>query len=112
MLVDATVVGDRATLRAELDPTSRLSLDPGGDAAHLVASGPRRVGGFYRKAGYVQQLERFLGDEWGDAPTGAVGRAVLEIICAAYASDGDAGRWVDLPFAGPRDLTPYQLRRR
>ena len=101
--------GDAATLRADFEPTAELTLDPGGPIEFL-ASGPRRIASFYRKAGYVQQLDRFLSDDWTDLPQGDVGRDVLEVICAAYASDGAGANWVDLPFAGPRDGTPYELR--
>jgi myo-inositol 2-dehydrogenase / D-chiro-inositol 1-dehydrogenase len=111
MLVDAIVVGERSTLRAELEPRSRLTLDPGGALEHREP-GPGRIAGFYRKGGYVQQLDRFLSDDWSELPTAEVGRDVLETTCAAYASDGIGGEWIDLPFTGPRNLTPYELRQR
>jgi predicted dehydrogenase len=108
--VDAVVTGDRAALRATLEPRAELSLDPGGSLAHLEP-GRALIVGAYRKAGYIQQLARFLGDDWTELPTGADGRDVLEVICAAYLSDGRHGAWIDLPFTGPRDLSPYELRR-
>lgn len=37
------------------------------------------------------------------------GRAVLEVICGAYASAGIGGASTPLPFTGPRDRTPHQL---
>ena len=40
--------------------------------------------------------------------TGEDGRAVLEIIFAAYESAG-TGRRVELPFEPPRDKTPVQV---
>lgn len=40
----------------------------------------------------------------------AFGRAVLEIVCAAYRSAG-RGEAEALPYCGPRDLTPLQLWR-
>ena len=110
MVVDALIAGDDGTLRATFEPRSSLVLDPGGNLPH-AEPGPRLIGGALRKSGYVQQLESFLGDDWTDLPTAAVGRDVLEIICASYASDGAGGSWVDLPFTGPRDRTPYELRR-
>ena len=39
------------------------------------------------------------------------GRHVLEVVCAAYTSAGQAGAPIALPFAGPRDRTPLQLWR-
>jgi predicted dehydrogenase len=65
--------------------------------------------------GYLGQLEAFTADlRSGTKPeVGApFGRAVLDLICAAYASAGDDGAWVSLPFEGPRNLTPLQLWRR
>ena len=109
MVVDAVVVGDRSTLRAEFQPRLALSLDPGGELD--IPPGPPRVGAAMRRSGYVQQLDQFLGDDWAGLPTAHDGREVLEIICAAYASDGECGGWVDLPFGGPRNRTPYELRR-
>ena len=38
-------------------------------------------------------------------------RDVLEVICAAYASAGDGGTEVPVPFAGDRTLTPMHLWR-
>ncbi|HZZ36012.1 MAG TPA: Gfo/Idh/MocA family oxidoreductase [Caulobacteraceae bacterium] len=110
MVVDAVVVGERATLRANYEPRASLALDPGGPVAFRTA-GPALIGGGLRKAGYIQQLGAFLGDDWNDLPSAPLGRDVLEIICAAYASDGAGGTWIALPFTGPRDQTPYQLRR-
>ena len=110
MAVDATVSGTEATLHATFEPRSALVLDPGGDLPH-GEPGPRLIGGVLRKSGYIQQLDSFLGTDCADRPSAAQGRDVLEVICAAYASDGGDGIWIDLPFAGRRDLTPYELRR-
>src|SRR5829696_6344397 len=38
----------------------------------------------------------------------ALGRTVLDVVCAAYVAAG-RGRPEPLPFAGPRDRTPHQL---
>ncbi len=110
MLVDAVAVGDQSTLRAQLDPRASLALEPGGPLDH-AEPGPSRIAGFLRKPGYVEQLRAFLSDDWQGLPDARVGRDVLEIISAAYTSDGQGGGWIDLPFTGPRNLTPYQLRR-
>jgi hypothetical protein len=65
--------------------------------------------------GYHDQLRSFVDDlRQGRQPEvgAAFGRAVLDLTCAAYASAGAGGEWIDLPFAGPRNLTPLQLWRR
>ena len=64
--------------------------------------------------GYTGQLEAFLvAFAGGTAPLmdAAFGRSVLDVVCGAYASAGDGGREVALPFSGPRDRTPLQLWR-
>jgi predicted dehydrogenase len=61
--------------------------------------------------GYLGELEHFLAAARG-APceeTGADGRAVLEILLAAYASAGQGGREVALPFQPPRVSAPVDL---
>jgi hypothetical protein len=65
--------------------------------------------------GYLDQLRAFADDLRGGrrpAVGARFGRAVLDLICAAYASAGVGGGWVDLPFAGPRDVAPLRLWRR
>ena len=65
--------------------------------------------------GYVAQLEDLArptsptGGEPEMAPSSA-GRC-SSIVCAAYASAGQGGAEVALPFTGPRDRTPLQLWR-
>lgn len=64
--------------------------------------------------GYLRQLEDFAhGLSTGEPPGlgAAFGRSVLDVVCAAYASAGLDGAWLDLPFTGPRDRTPMQLWR-
>ncbi len=64
--------------------------------------------------GYVGQLEAFLVSfASGTRPLmdATFGRAVLDVVCAAYASAAIGGEEVGLPFAGPRDRTPLQLWR-
>ena len=43
--------------------------------------------------------------------TAAEARDVLEVICAAYASAGDGGGEIGLPFNGDRGASPMQLWR-
>jgi predicted dehydrogenase len=64
--------------------------------------------------GYLGQMAAFRDDlRDGRAPGlgAAFGRSVLDLTCAAYASAGDGGAWVPLPFGGPRDATPLELWR-
>ena len=64
--------------------------------------------------GYLGELEHFLAAARGAAceETGADGRAVLEILLAAYASAGQGGREVALPFRPPAGVThPVDLWR-
>jgi predicted dehydrogenase len=81
----------------------RLPELPAGGAGQLVG------------LGYLDQLRSFVEDlRTGRTPEvgAAFGRAVLDLTCAAYASAGNGGGWIDLPFAGPRNRTPLQLWRR
>lgn len=105
-VIDAVVAGSGATLTASLSPHSSLVLDPGGPVDLPVAHA--RIGGWARKNGYVQQLERALGPE-GPLLTAADGRAVLEVLSAAYASAGQGGAAVAVPFTGDRTRSPYEL---
>jgi predicted dehydrogenase len=63
--------------------------------------------------GYVAQLEALTADiDAGRPPRPGpqLGRRVLDIVCAAYAS-ARTGREEAVPFTGPRDRTPLQLWR-
>jgi len=65
--------------------------------------------------GYVGELAHFVAAARGATcdETGADGRAVLEILLAAYASGGQGGRAVPLPFRPPPGVTrPVELWRR
>ena len=65
--------------------------------------------------GYLAQMETFAADLVARrAPLvgAAFGRSVLDLTCAAYASAGHGGEWVELPFTGARNRTPHQLWRR
>ena len=65
--------------------------------------------------GYVTQLEHFVGCALsGDPPEESAhdGRAVLELILAAYASAGEGGRAIALPFRPSGVERPIDLWRR
>lgn len=95
-------------LRVEFFPTP--SLERNGDPVPLprAGDGPSLATDF----GYATQLARF----WTTVRTGRpvpvtsrVGRAVLEVVCAAHWSAGHGAVDVPLPFSGPTDRTPHQL---
>jgi predicted dehydrogenase len=61
--------------------------------------------------GFPQEMEHFVDCVLDDKPplvTGEDGRAVMEIIFAAYESAG-TGRRVKFPYEVPRDKTPQQV---
>ena len=76
---------------------------------------PRACPRQLEELGYLTQIESFALDlQQGRAARSSAppsGGAILDVVCAAYASAGQDGEWVDLPFTGPRDRTPLQLWR-
>jgi predicted dehydrogenase len=108
---DAQVSSPDGVVRVELVPEVRLERNgvevtlppmPGGVAPQL------------EQLGYLRQMESFaldLARQRRPEVGAAFGRAVLDVVCGAYASAGLRGAWVELPFDGPRDRTPLQLWR-
>lgn len=112
---DAQVSCPDGVVRMELLP--HLALERNGVEVRLPERadwvGPD-VPALLHDLGYLGQLRAFADDlAAGRTPeVGApLGRAVLDLTCAAYASAGADGAWVPLPFTGPRDQTPLQLWR-
>ncbi len=107
---DLQAASDTGVVRAELTPN--LSLERDGEP---VALPPLPEGADIpqiHQFGYVAQLDDLVRDlAAGREPVmGAeFGRQVLELVCAAYASAGQGGDEVPLPFLGPRDRTPLEL---
>ncbi|HTN79634.1 MAG TPA: Gfo/Idh/MocA family oxidoreductase [Acidimicrobiales bacterium] len=97
-------------VRAELLPS--LLLEHNGDEVPVApASGSIPQ---LEQYGYVAQLASFLDAfDRGTHPAmdATFGRAVLDIVCASYASARADGDEVAVPFTGPRDRTPLQLWR-
>jgi len=62
--------------------------------------------------GYLGQMQALVRAHGGrPSPVDArFGRAVLDVVCGAYASAGSGGP-VPLPFSGSRDRTPLELWR-
>ena len=95
-------------VRAELIPA--VTLEHNGVPMTLPA--PREgVVAELDTFGYIRQLETAIDVAEGATTSmnAAFGRHVLEVVCAAYTSAGQAGAPIALPFAGPRDRTPLQL---
>ncbi|MGH9273246.1 MAG: Gfo/Idh/MocA family protein [Acidimicrobiales bacterium] len=108
---DAQVSAPDGVVRLELLP--ELRLERNGVEVPLPGV-PEGVTPQLEQLGYLPQLESFALDLLhGRTPevTAAFGRTVLDITCAAYASAGRDGAWVELPFDGPRDRTPIELWR-
>jgi predicted dehydrogenase len=109
---DAQVSAPDGVVRLELVP--EVLLERNGVEVRLPEA-PAGVNRQLVDLGYLDQLGSFVEDlRTGRNPGvgAAFGRAVLDLTCAAYASAGDGGAWVDLPFAGSRTSTPLQLWRR
>jgi myo-inositol 2-dehydrogenase / D-chiro-inositol 1-dehydrogenase len=90
------------TLEHDGEPVPLPPLQHGGDAPQL------------EQYGYVEQLRSFLADfEAGREPamSASFGRAVLDVVCAAYLSAHHDGAEQPLPYEGPRDKTPLELWR-
>jgi myo-inositol 2-dehydrogenase/D-chiro-inositol 1-dehydrogenase len=108
---DAQASAPDGVVRLELLPS--LLLERNGTEVRLPGI-PEGVPRQLEELGYLSQIESFALDLQRDRQPelgAAFGRRILDVVCAAYASAGRGGEWVDLPFAGPRDRTPLQLWR-
>lgn len=108
---DAQVSAPDGVVRIELLP--ELRLERNGVEVPLPPL-PRGVPAQLEELGYLPQIESFALDlQRHRTPSvdAAFGRLVLDITCAAYASAGRGGAWLELPFDGPRDRTPIELWR-
>lgn len=107
---DLQAAGDSGVVRAELLPTP--SLEVNGEDVPLPRPTMRIPA--LEQYGYRAEWEAFLAAlARGTAPPtdATLGRNVLEVICAAYAS-ARSGAAEPMPFAGPRHLTPHEIWRR
>lgn len=108
---DAQASSPEGVVRLELIPALRLERNGTEVALPGIPEGvPRQL----EELGYLPQVESFALDlRDGRTPElgAAFGRTILDLTCAAYASAGNGGDWVALPFAGPRDRTPLELWR-
>ena len=111
-VLDFQAASDDGVVRAELIP--HVAIERNGEPLALPDLGERSADPRLTQFGYLTQLEDFLADfaESRAPDIGAeLGRSVLEIICAGYASAAAGDVPVPLPFQGPRDRTPLQLWR-
>lgn len=108
---DAQASSPDGVVRVELLPA--VHLERNGVEVPLPGT-PEGVAPALEQLGYLPQIESFaldLAHQRTPEVGAAFGRAVLDVVCGAYASAGVGGAWVELPFDGPRDLTPLQLWR-
>ena len=111
---DAQVASADAVIRGEILPRAELSVN--GDDVALTPQRSRlspEVGAL-DALGFVEQLRAFsddLGERRRPFMDAEFGRLILEIICAAYASDREGNVEVPLPFAGSRQSTPLEIWR-
>ena len=105
---DAELSSSAAVLRVEFWP--RPTLEHNGDRVDVRPSDLPLP--FIEELGYLDQLRSFSADiDRAATPFMDVefGRAILDIVCAAYTSAGRGGTPQSVPFTGPRDRTPLQL---
>jgi UDP-N-acetyl-2-amino-2-deoxyglucuronate dehydrogenase len=105
--------GASATGAVRLELVPEPSVEVNGAALRLPPPPPEAASPQLERLGYIGQLEALAADlEAGAAPrsTALLGRLVLEVLCAAYAT-AHTGERTPLPYAGPRDRTPYELWR-
>jgi predicted dehydrogenase len=104
---EAQASSDLGVVRMELLPEVLLERD--GEPVE-VPMRHRDVEPLLEQFGYVDQLlDLVAGDPARPGQSVEDARTVLEVICAAYASAGDGGAEVALPFTGDRDRTPLEL---
>jgi predicted dehydrogenase len=113
-LWDAQVASPDAVVRGEILPTPELTVN--GDNIAMVATPSRRSAEVTAldALGFVEQMRAFgedLAQRRRPYMDAEFGRLILEIICAAYASDRDGNVEVVLPFGGSRHLSPLQIWR-
>jgi predicted dehydrogenase len=106
---DAQAASATGAVRLELVPEP--SVEVNGVGLRIPPAPPEVAAPQLHHLGYVAQLEALAADlEAGAAPrsTAVLGRLVLEVVCAAYRT-ARTGEPTPLPYAGPRDRTPYEI---
>lgn len=106
---DAQAASPTGAVRLELVPEPAVEVN--GRALRLPEPPPGIASPQLHHLGYVAQLAALAADlDAGRPPrsTPVLGRLLLDIVAAAYAS-ASAGTREAVPFTGPRDRTPHQL---
>jgi myo-inositol 2-dehydrogenase/D-chiro-inositol 1-dehydrogenase len=106
---DAQAASATGAVRLELVPSPSVELN--GSPLPLPAVPDGLASPQLHHLGYVSQLATLAADaRAGRVPRcgPAFGRAVLDVVCAAYAAAG-RGRPEAVPFTGPRDRAPHAL---
>jgi predicted dehydrogenase len=106
---DAQAASPTGAVRLELVPEPAVEVN--GRALRLPEPPPGIASPQLHHLGYVAQLAALVGDVDAGRPprsTPVLGRLLLDIVAAAYAS-ASTGAPEAVPFAGPRDRTPHQL---
>jgi myo-inositol 2-dehydrogenase / D-chiro-inositol 1-dehydrogenase len=106
---DAQAASATGAVRLELVPDPSVELN--GAPLRVPPAPGTAVSPQLHHLGYIGQLEALAADvESGRPPrsSAALGRLVLEVVCAAYEAARTGDR-TPLPYAGPRDLTPHEI---
>jgi predicted dehydrogenase len=106
---DAQAASATGAVRLELVPDASVELN--GAPLRVPPAPGTAVSPQLHHLGYIGQLEALAADvESGRPPrsSAALGRLVLEVVCAAYEAARTGDR-TPLPYAGPRDLTPHEI---
>ena len=105
----AQVASATGTVRVEIEPLTSVEVngEPVALPTRSAATDQRVV-----DLGFADQMRGFtsmIAGRGGRVCPVGFGRAVLDVICASYASAGKDSAEEPLPFGGRRDLTPMQL---
>lgn len=112
MVWDLQAASATGVVRVELAPT--FTLEVNGDPVPQPAERAELASPLLERMGYTGQLDAFSAAfAAGRDPemSAAFGRAVLDLVCAAYASAAHDGTPEPLPFRGDRARTPLELWR-
>jgi predicted dehydrogenase len=106
---DAQAASATGAVRLELVPDASVELN--GAPLRVPPAPGTAVSPQLHHLGYIGQLEALAADVGSGRPprsSAALGRLVLEVVCAAYEAARTGDR-TPLPYAGPRDLTPHEI---
>jgi predicted dehydrogenase len=108
---DAQVASATGAVRVELVPEPSVEIN--GAPKRLAPPPSHLASAQLHHLGYLDQIAALAADTraWRLPRVGpALGRLVLEIVCAAYTA-ARTGEPEAVPYTGPRDRSPYELWR-